>query len=212
MALHACIACMLIQDHHVLAEQRKVTKKVVPGAIALPGGHMEEGESPEAAVYRELQEELGIVPGDLTYVCTLLHRSQEFRKLHYFAVHQWKGDIANHEAEAVLWVPFDALETFDLDVDRIAISEYRRVYQSKGMKIAEGRQSTVSYGDAGSVSETLRPGDKVTWWKRIPGGDYVYPVQATVLALTARRVKIKAEDDGEIVIRYVPPASLQRQE
>jgi 8-oxo-dGTP diphosphatase len=212
MALHTCIACMLIQDHHVLAEQRKVTKKVVPGAIALPGGHMEEGESPEAAVYRELQEELGIVPGDLTYVCTLLHRSQEFRKLHYFAVHQWEGDIANHEAEAVLWVPFDALETFDLDVDRIAISEYRRVYQAEGMKIAEGRQSTVSYGDAGSVSEALRPGNKVTWWKRIPGGDYVYPIQATVLALTAKRVKIKAEDDGEIVMRYVPPASLQRQE
>ena len=38
------------------------------------------------------------------------------------------------------------------------------------------------------------------WWKRIPGGDYVYPVQATVLVLTAKRVKIEADDDGEIVI------------
>ena len=49
------------------------------------------------------------------------------------------------------------------------------------------------------------------WWKRNPGGDYVYPVQATVLALTAKRVKIEADDDGEIVIRHVPPESLQRQ-
>jgi len=31
------------------------------------------------------------------------------------------------------------------------------------------------------------------------GGDYVSPVQATVLALTAKRVKIEADDDGEIV-------------
>ena len=61
------------------------------------------------------------------------------------------------------------------------------------------------------VSEALQPGDKVIWWKRIPGGDYVYPVQATVLALTEKRVKIEAEDDGDIVIRYVPLQSLQRQ-
>ncbi len=61
------------------------------------------------------------------------------------------------------------------------------------------------------VGEGLQPGDKVIWWKRIPGGDYVYPVQATVLALTEKRVKIEAGDDGKIVIRYVPPQSLQRQ-
>ena len=60
-------------------------------------------------------------------------------------------------------------------------------------------------------NEALKPGDKVIWWKRIPGGDYVYPVQATVLALTEKRVKIKADDDGKIGIRYVPPESLQRQ-
>src|SRR5207248_9371890 len=49
--------------------------------------------------------------------------------------------------------------------------------------------------EGASVSEALQPDDKVIWWKRIPGGDYVYPVQATVLALTAKRVKIEADDD-----------------
>jgi len=39
----------------------------------------------------------------------------------------------------------------------------------------------------------------------------VYPVQATVLALTEKRVKIELEGDGKIGIRYVPPQSLQRQ-
>ena len=61
------------------------------------------------------------------------------------------------------------------------------------------------------VNEALQPGDRVIWWKRIPGGDYVYPVQATVRSLTAKRVKIEADDDGDIVIRYVPLESLQRQ-
>jgi hypothetical protein len=62
-----------------------------------------------------------------------------------------------------------------------------------------------------SENAALKPGDRVIWWKRIPGGDYVYPVQATVLSLMAKRVKIEADDDGDIVIRYVPRESLQRQ-
>jgi len=61
------------------------------------------------------------------------------------------------------------------------------------------------------VRDDLQPGDNVIWWKRIPGGDYVYPVEAIVLALTAKRVKIEADDDGDIVIWYVPRESLQRQ-
>jgi hypothetical protein len=65
--------------------------------------------------------------------------------------------------------------------------------------------------EGASENADLKPGDRVIWWKRIPGGDYVYPVQATVLALTVRRVKIEADDDGDIVIRYVPRESLQRQ-
>jgi hypothetical protein len=58
--------------------------------------------------------------------------------------------------------------------------------------------------------KAFKEGDKVIWLKRIPGGDYVYPVSATVLASTAKRIKIEADDDGQIVVRYVPPESLQR--
>jgi hypothetical protein len=74
-----------------------------------------------------MQEELGIVSLDSVYVCTLLHRSQEFRKLHYFAVTRWQGQIQAHEAEAVVWIPLNALSSLDLDVDRIAVAEYVRV-------------------------------------------------------------------------------------
>jgi hypothetical protein len=59
-----------------------------------------------------------------------------------------------------------------------------------------------------STSTRLRPGARVIWWKRIPGGAYVYPVRAIVLTTTAKRVKIEAKDDGRVVIRYVPPESL----
>jgi len=62
------------------------------------------------------------------------------------------------------------------------------------------------------IRATFQPGDKVIWWKRIPGGAYVYPMSAVVIATTAKRIKIQADDDGRVVIRYVPPESLQKQE
>jgi hypothetical protein len=61
-----------------------------------------------------------------------------------------------------------------------------------------------------NTCRTFKRGEKVIWLKRISGGDYVYPVSARVLATTAKRVKIEADDDGRIAIRYVPPESLQR--
>ena len=45
----------------------------------------------------------------------------------------------------------------------------------------------------------------------MPGSDYVYPVQVTVLTVTAKRVKIAVDNDGERMIRYVPLQSLQGQ-
>ena len=125
-----CVAFMLIKDGQILAEKRKRTKRVVPGAVALPGGHIEGRENPEEALCREIQEEVGIVPIEIAYVCTLLHRAQEFRKLHYFAVTRWEGEIVPREAEAVVWIPLNALEALDLDVDKMAVQEYLRVYTS----------------------------------------------------------------------------------
>ena len=125
-----CVAFMLVKDNHVLAEKRKLTKTLVPGAVALPGGHMENDEHPREALRRELLEELGIVARRVAYVCTLLHRAEEVRKIHYFAVERWDGEILNREAEALLWLSLDELHILDLAIDRVAVCEYLRVYRT----------------------------------------------------------------------------------
>ena len=125
-----CVAFMLVRDKRVLVEKRKLTKTLAPGAVALPGGHMEGDEDPEEALQRELLEELGIVACDVAYVCTLLHRAEEVRRIHYFAVESWEGEILNREADALLWVALDESHTLDLVIDRVAVGEYVRVYQN----------------------------------------------------------------------------------
>jgi len=61
----------------------------------------------------------------------LLYGSQEFQKLHYFAVTRWEREIRPREAEAVRWIPRKALATLKLDVDRMAVAEYMRVYRPR---------------------------------------------------------------------------------
>ena len=122
-----CVVFMLVRNGHVLAEKRKSTRRLAPGAIALPGGHVEAGEALEDALQRELHEELGVVAERTAYVCTLLHRAEEFRKLHYFAVEGWRGEILNQEAEALLWIPLDEPAALEIDVDRTAVAEYVRL-------------------------------------------------------------------------------------
>ncbi|NTU80465.1 MAG: hypothetical protein HGA45_13980 [Chloroflexales bacterium] len=56
----------------------------------------------------------------------------------------------------------------------------------------------------------FQPGEEVIWLKRVPGGPYVIPMTATVIARTAKRVKIVADDEGQMVTRYVPSESLER--
>ncbi len=122
------IAFILIQNDHILAEKRKLSKRVCPGAIAIPGGHVEANENEESALKREVYEELGIKLDAYKFVCTLLHRSAEFRKLNYFVIETWQGKFQNNEAEELVWIPLDNLDKLDLKVDRLAVKEYLRVY------------------------------------------------------------------------------------
>ena len=125
-----CVAFMLIRDNHILVERRSLSKQLLPGVLAIPGGHVNVGESVEQALVRELFEELGIVPQRYAPVCTLLHEAEEHRRLYYFAVEQWTGTINAQEADSIQWLPLDDLTALALDVDRVAIERYLSLVNS----------------------------------------------------------------------------------
>ncbi len=124
----SCVAFMLIRDGHVLAERRKQTKAVDPGILSIPGGHCDPGEALETTLHRELSEELAVTAICPKYVCALIRQSTTSRTINYFVVEEWQGEIENHEADALVWVPLADVSQLDLYVDQLAIREYQRLY------------------------------------------------------------------------------------
>ena len=73
-------AAVVIREGRVLLSQRKGGSHLA-GAWEFPGGKVEAGEDPRAALARELQEELGVIAkvGDIVEVT--FHRYEEAEKV-----------------------------------------------------------------------------------------------------------------------------------
>jgi 8-oxo-dGTP diphosphatase len=87
--------------------QRRPKGKPMAGLWEFPGGKLHEGETPEAALIRELKEELAI---DVTASCLAplafaSHRYEDFHLLMpLFVCRVWKGNLAPIEGQELAWV------------------------------------------------------------------------------------------------------------
>ena len=99
-------AALVDAEGRVLIAQRP-TGKSYAGYWEFPGGKIEGGETPEAALVRELEEELGIQvsPDYLQPLTFASHTYDDFHLLMpLYVVRQWHGIIAPQEHMAVKWV------------------------------------------------------------------------------------------------------------
>ena len=78
--------------------------KVYAGHWEFPGGKVEAGESIEAALQRELQEELGITIGAAQAWKTTLHDYPHgLVRLHFCKVFAWSGEFEMRESQQMAW-------------------------------------------------------------------------------------------------------------
>ncbi|SFC78775.1 (deoxy)nucleoside triphosphate pyrophosphohydrolase [Tropicimonas isoalkanivorans] len=107
---------LIDRDGRVLLSQRPDGKSMA-GLWEFPGGKVEPGETPETALIRELQEELGI---DTWASCLapLTFASHVYEDFHLlmplFACRKWQGTPESREGQALRWVRPERLRDFPM--------------------------------------------------------------------------------------------------
>lgn len=103
-------------DGRILIAQRPKGKSM-EGLWEFPGGKVEEGETPERALIRELKEELGI---DTTESCLAAftfasHSYDDFHLLMpVYLCRKWDGFIQANEGQALKWVKINELKNYPM--------------------------------------------------------------------------------------------------
>ena len=113
VVLVAAVA-LLDPDNRVLIAQRPAGKSMA-GLWEFPGGKIEPGETPEAALIRELHEELGItvLPACLAPFTFASHAYETFHLLMpLYLCRKWTGDVVAREGQALRWVRPNALADY----------------------------------------------------------------------------------------------------
>ena len=89
---------LLLRGQKVLMAHRVRSRRNYPGTWRFPGGHVEEGQTPEQALGRELSEEIGVLAGSWPF----LQRFDDSKinpenpvTFHFFVVDDWQGEPTN---------------------------------------------------------------------------------------------------------------------
>ncbi len=124
------VAALILRGDEILCCQRTEHQ-----ALALkwefPGGKIEAGETPQQALRRELEEELGITAEVGREITRVLHTYQNGNSvnLHFFAIDGYQNQLQNRIFREIRWVnraDLPALDFLDADkelVRRLALGE-----------------------------------------------------------------------------------------
>jgi len=111
------VACALVDaDRRVLIAQRPEGKSMA-GLWEFPGGKVEPGETPEAALIRELAEELEIETKEAC-LAPLSFASHSYESVHLlmplYVCRKWQGTPQTREHKALKWVRPQALRDYPM--------------------------------------------------------------------------------------------------
>jgi len=114
--LFVTAAALVDRDGRILVQQRPPGKPMA-GLWEFPGGKVEPGETPEAALIRELREELGIETS-ASCLAPACFASEPLGDRHLllllYVCRKWRGTVAALDATAIRWVRPVELHALDM--------------------------------------------------------------------------------------------------
>lgn len=124
--IHVVAGIVRDEKGRVLIAQRPPGKHLA-GLWEFPGGKCEAGETPGAALRRELAEELGIESGDFeALIAVPWVYAEKSVLLDVHEVRTWRGEPQGREGQALRWVDVDALSDWPMPAaDRPVIAALR---------------------------------------------------------------------------------------
>lgn len=106
------VAAVIRDGGRILATERGYGD--FKGGWEFPGGKMEPGETPEAAVVREIDEELRVTVRPTAFIETVEYDYPTFHlTMHCFMCEVVSGEITLTEHLAMKWLTKETLETVD---------------------------------------------------------------------------------------------------
>ena len=117
MKLTLVVACALIDADNRVLIARRPEGKAMAGLWEFPGGKLGEGERPEDALIRELNEELGITVREAC-LAPLTFASHGYPDFHLlmplFICRRWEGTVTAREHQELTWVRASKLREFPM--------------------------------------------------------------------------------------------------
>ena len=120
------VAAVIVRDDGKLLICQRTKHQPLPLKWEFPGGKIEADEPPQAALRRELEEELGIAANIGHQIAHISHtyKNGNAVELQFFLVREFAGNIENRIFQDVRWVPSNELAGYDfLDADRELVAE-----------------------------------------------------------------------------------------
>ena len=123
MMLDVVVAVIRDKNNQILIAQR-AEKKHQGGKWEFPGGKVEQDESAQQALARELDEELGIQISAPKPLLQIRHQYTDLSVfLDVYEVRIWQGEAYGKEGQRIRWVDIHALENYAFPIANEAIIE-----------------------------------------------------------------------------------------
>ena len=135
--IEVAVGIVFNNKRQVLVGQR-VVKDQYYKKWEFPGGKLEQNESAEDALIRELKEELSIDVKNFSDLMLVDHDYPDRQvRLHVFVVDRFSNEIDAAEGQAIRWVEIDQLNSLDFLQGNDVIIERLLDQKSKGKLSAE---------------------------------------------------------------------------